>query len=56
MHVRFPFRLNAPDANTANTHYQALGKCRAKGSGDLKVEAKQPSSLVLFTEREKKKK
>lgn len=42
MHVCFPFRLNA---NTANTHHQALGECRAKGSGELKVEAKQQSSF-----------
>lgn len=38
MHVCFPLRLNA---NTANTHHQALGEYRAKGSGELKVEAKQ---------------
>lgn len=53
MHVCFPFRLNA---NTANTHHQALGECRAKGSGELKVEAKQWSSLVLFTEKKKERK
>lgn len=46
MHVCFPFRLNAI---TANTHHQALGECRAKGSGELKVEAKRGSSLMLFT-------
>lgn len=46
----FPFRLKA---NTANTHHQALGECRAKGSGELKVEAKQPSSLMLFTEEKR---
>lgn len=46
----FPFRLNA---NTANTHHQALGGCRAKGSGDLEVEALQQSSLMVFTEGKK---
>lgn len=51
MHVCFfPFRLNA---NTANTHHQALGGCRAKGSGDLEVEALQQSSLMVFTEGKK---
>lgn len=48
MHVCFPYRLNA---NTANTHHQALGECRAKGSGELKVEAKQWSSLVVLKEK-----
>lgn len=47
MHVCFPYRLNA---NTANTHHQALGECRAKGSGELKVEA---SSLVVLKEEKK---
>lgn len=51
MHVCFfPFRLNA---NTANTHHQALRGCRAKGSGDLEVEALQQSSLMVFTEGKK---
>lgn len=45
MHVCFPFRLNA---NTANTHHQALGECRAKGSGELKAEVKQQ---MLFMEK-----
>lgn len=46
MQVCFPFRLNA---NTANAHHQALGECRAKDSGELKVEAKQQSGLMVFT-------
>lgn len=51
MHVCFfPFRLNA---NTANTHHQALRGCRAKGSGDLEVEALQQSSFMVFTEGKK---
>lgn len=38
----FSFRLNA---NTANTHHQARGECRAKGSGGLKVEAKKAEQV-----------
>lgn len=49
MHVCFPYRLNA---NTANTRHQALGECRAKGSGELKVEAEQLSSLVVLKEKQ----
>lgn len=36
-----------------NTHHQALRECRAKGSGELKVEAKQRGSLTLFSGKER---
>lgn len=48
MHVCFPFSLNA---NTANTHHQALGgDVEQKEEEKMKTELKEWHHLVLLTE------
>lgn len=48
MHVCFPFSLNA---NTANTHHQALGgDVEQKEEEKMKMELKEWHRLVLLTE------
>lgn len=47
MHVCFPFSLNA---NTANTHHQALGEDVEQKEEKMKTEMKERHRLVLLTE------